>query len=189
MTTRSLPSPVGGGGIAISRHGGRAALATAGTGDVLAGVVGAFLAKGMEPFAAACAAVHVHVRAGQLAALEVGGVDGVIAGDVIAQLPRAVAEPGGGSRRPGGVAVAIRALAEVNLAAIERNIALLRGRLRPGSGFCAVVKADAYGHGAPAVATAALAAGADLLGVATARRGSASFGARVSLPRSSCLAR
>ncbi len=64
--------------------------------------------------------------------------------------------------------MAIRALAEINLAAIERNIALLRGRLRPGTRFCAVVKADAYGHGAPAVATAALAAGADLLGVATA---------------------
>ncbi len=64
--------------------------------------------------------------------------------------------------------MAIRALAEINLAAIERNIAVLRGRLRQGTGFCAVVKADAYGHGAPAVATAALAAGADLLGVATA---------------------
>jgi NAD(P)H-hydrate epimerase len=88
-----------GGRIAIS-PGGAPALATAGTGDVLAGVVGAFLAKGMEPFAAACAAVHVHVRAGQLAALEVGGVDGVIAGDVIAQLPRAVADRGGGAAGP-----------------------------------------------------------------------------------------
>jgi len=83
-----------GGHVAVS-PGGAPALATAGTGDVLAGVVGAFLAKGMEPFTAACAAVHVHVRAGQLAAREVGGVDGVIAGDVIAQLPRAVAEPTG----------------------------------------------------------------------------------------------
>ncbi len=89
------------GRVAIS-PGGAPALATAGTGDVLAGVVGAFLAKGMEPFTAACAAVHVHVRAGQLAALEVGGVDGVIAGDVIAQLPRALAEPGGGAAGPAG---------------------------------------------------------------------------------------
>jgi len=64
--------------------------------------------------------------------------------------------------------MAIRALAEINLAAIERNIAVLRGRLRPGTRFCAVVKADAYGHGAAAVATAALGAGAEVLGVATA---------------------
>jgi len=64
--------------------------------------------------------------------------------------------------------MAIRAIAEVNLAAIERNIATLRRQLRPDTGFCAVVKADAYGHGGPAVAAAAVAAGADLLGVATA---------------------
>jgi len=80
------------GRIAIS-PGGAPALATAGTGDVLAGVLGAFLAKGMEPFTAACAAVHVHVTAGRLAAQAVGGVEGVIAGDVIAQLPRALTPP------------------------------------------------------------------------------------------------
>jgi len=64
--------------------------------------------------------------------------------------------------------MAIRALAEINLAAVERNIALLRGRLRAGTRFCAVIKADAYGHGAPAIAGAAVNAGADVLGVATA---------------------
>lgn len=64
--------------------------------------------------------------------------------------------------------MAIRALAEINLAAIERNIAVLRGGLREGVRFCAVVKADAYGHGAPIVAAAALAAGADVLAVVTA---------------------
>jgi alanine racemase len=61
-----------------------------------------------------------------------------------------------------------RALASVNLAAIERNVALLRSRLRPGTRLCAVVKADAYGHGAVPVAHAALAAGARALAVATA---------------------
>ncbi|MEA2183582.1 MAG: ADP-dependent NAD(P)H-hydrate dehydratase / NAD(P)H-hydrate epimerase, partial [Solirubrobacteraceae bacterium] len=64
------------------------ALATAGTGDVLSGVIGAFLAKGVDPFAAACAGVRRHVAAGRVAADEVGA-DGVIAGDVIAALPRA----------------------------------------------------------------------------------------------------
>ena len=39
-------------------------LATAGTGDVLAGVIGALLAKGLEPFAAAAAGVRLHARPG-----------------------------------------------------------------------------------------------------------------------------
>lgn len=62
----------------------------------------------------------------------------------------------------------LRALASVNLAAIERNIAHLRAQLQPGCQFCAVVKADAYGHGAVPVAHAALAGGARWLAVATA---------------------
>jgi NAD(P)H-hydrate epimerase len=71
-------------------RGGAPALATAGTGDVLSGVVGAFLAKRMDPFHAACAAVLVHGCAGVLAAREIGP-EGVIASDVIAALPRALA--------------------------------------------------------------------------------------------------
>jgi NAD(P)H-hydrate epimerase len=65
-------------------------LATAGTGDVLAGVAGALLAKGMEVRHAACAAVFAHLRAGQIAAAA-HGPDGVIASDVIAALPAALA--------------------------------------------------------------------------------------------------
>jgi len=72
---------------AVSR-GGAPALATAGTGDVLSGVIGAYLSKGMDPFTAACAGAFVHARAGRLAARAVG-TEGVIASDVIAQLPRA----------------------------------------------------------------------------------------------------
>jgi NAD(P)H-hydrate epimerase len=74
------------GTVAVS-PGGSPGLATAGTGDVLAGVLGAMLAKGVEPFAAACAAVTLHLRAGRHAA-EMHGADGVIASDVIAALPR-----------------------------------------------------------------------------------------------------
>ncbi|MEX0620355.1 MAG: NAD(P)H-hydrate dehydratase [Solirubrobacterales bacterium] len=66
------------------------ALATAGTGDVLAGVCGAFLARGLEPFDAACAAVLCHSRAGQLAAARVGSAEGVIAGDVVEAMPLAM---------------------------------------------------------------------------------------------------
>ena len=76
-----------GGMVAVS-PGGAPALATAGTGDVLAGVVGAFMAKGLEPFTAACAAVFTHLTAGRIAAARVGS-EGVIAGDVIDALPRA----------------------------------------------------------------------------------------------------
>jgi NAD(P)H-hydrate epimerase len=76
------------GRVAISR-GGAPGLATAGTGDVLAGVIGAMLAKGMPVATAACAGVYVHVRAGQLAAAP-HGPDGVIASDVISALPAAL---------------------------------------------------------------------------------------------------
>jgi NAD(P)H-hydrate epimerase len=62
------------------------ALATAGTGDVLSGTVGALLARGMEPFAATCAGVLAHARAG-LAAAERVGTESVIATDVIEALP------------------------------------------------------------------------------------------------------
>ncbi len=80
------------GRVAVNR-GGASALATAGTGDVLSGVIGAFLAKRMDPFAAACAGVLVHSRAGLLTAQEIGS-EGVIASDVIAALPRALASQG-----------------------------------------------------------------------------------------------
>ena len=59
------------------------ALATAGTGDVLSGVLAALLARGVEPFAAACAAVLAHARAGRDAAARIGAAESVIASDVI----------------------------------------------------------------------------------------------------------
>jgi hydroxyethylthiazole kinase-like uncharacterized protein yjeF len=77
------------GRVAVSR-GGAPALATAGTGDVLSGVIGAYLGKGMDPFHAACAGVFVHAAAGRECAAAIGD-EGVIAGDVIEALPRALA--------------------------------------------------------------------------------------------------
>jgi NAD(P)H-hydrate epimerase len=76
-----------GGRVAVS-PGATPALATAGTGDVLSGVLAALLAKAMDPFTAACAAVCLHARAGRLAAERIGG-EGVIASDVVAALPAA----------------------------------------------------------------------------------------------------
>jgi NAD(P)H-hydrate epimerase len=78
-----------GGRLAISA-GGSPGLATAGTGDVLSGTVGALLARGMEPFAAACAGVHAHQRAGRISAERLGSVESVVATDVISALPAAL---------------------------------------------------------------------------------------------------
>jgi len=73
-------------GFAAVSPGATPALATAGTGDVLSGVIAAMLAKGLEPFTAACAAVRLHARAGIHAAGKRGGPEGVIASDVIEAL-------------------------------------------------------------------------------------------------------
>jgi hydroxyethylthiazole kinase-like uncharacterized protein yjeF len=65
-------------------------LATAGTGDVLSGVIAALIARGMEPFSATCAAVIAHSRAGRAAGERVGH-DSVIAGDVVDAIPAGLA--------------------------------------------------------------------------------------------------
>ena len=67
--------------------GGDPALATAGTGDVLTGIVGAFLAKGVEPRLAAAAAAVAHTEA----AREAPQKNGLIASDLIDALPRVLA--------------------------------------------------------------------------------------------------
>jgi alanine racemase len=64
--------------------------------------------------------------------------------------------------------MAVRALAAVNLAAIERNCRRLRRELTGGAELAVVVKADGYGHGAVPAARAALAGGATRLCVAAA---------------------
>jgi ADP-dependent NAD(P)H-hydrate dehydratase / NAD(P)H-hydrate epimerase len=60
------------GGALWAAPGGNAALATAGTGDVLAGVIGGFLAQGLSPLDAAICGVHVGSRAAERAADAVG---------------------------------------------------------------------------------------------------------------------
>jgi NAD(P)H-hydrate epimerase len=71
--------------IAVS-PGGSPALATAGTGDVLSGVIAAFMARGLGAFEAACAGVHAHAEAGRVAEGRFGA-ESVIATDVIEALP------------------------------------------------------------------------------------------------------
>ena len=73
------------GEVAVSPRG-TPALATAGTGDVLSGLIGALLAKGLEAFEAACLGTLAHVLAAEAAAMRLGP-DHVMAGDVIEALP------------------------------------------------------------------------------------------------------
>lgn len=60
---------------------------------------------------------------------------------------------------------------EVDLEAIRSNVRRFRGQLAPETALMAIVKADGYGHGATPVAQAALAAGAQWLGVAMVEEG------------------
>jgi ADP-dependent NAD(P)H-hydrate dehydratase / NAD(P)H-hydrate epimerase len=88
-----------GGRVAVS-SGSSPALATAGTGDVLTGVIAALLAQGLDAFTAAAAGVTMHASAGRLAARRRGSAEGVIASDVIDALP-AVRDRTMGDREPG----------------------------------------------------------------------------------------
>jgi alanine racemase len=60
----------------------------------------------------------------------------------------------------------LRCWAEIDLAALERNLRLIRASLPPHMRYVAVVKADAYGHGLPQTAARLMHAGADLFAVA-----------------------
>jgi NAD(P)H-hydrate epimerase len=63
-----------------------AALATAGSGDVLAGLIGALLAQGARPFDAACLGVYLHGRAGERLSMRLGNA-GVLASDIAHEIP------------------------------------------------------------------------------------------------------
>ena len=81
------------GGATLVVTTGDSRLATAGTGDVLAGVIGALAARGVDPFHAAAAGAFLHGEAGAL-----GWRDGLVAGDLPRLLPEAIERL---TRRPG----------------------------------------------------------------------------------------
>ena len=70
------------GGELVKDATGGAELASAGTGDVLSGMVAALLARGIAPLSAACAAVQMHARAGAAAAAQLGS-ESVTAPDLL----------------------------------------------------------------------------------------------------------
>lgn len=67
---------------------GNPGLATAGTGDVLAGLVGALIAQGAAPFDAVQAAVHVHGLAGDRLFVALGGPLGITASALVTAIPQ-----------------------------------------------------------------------------------------------------
>lgn len=68
-----------------------AAMATAGTGDVLSGIIGGLLAQGVEPYLASCVGVRIHSKAGVIASEELTPVS-MTALDVVDYLPFAIAD-------------------------------------------------------------------------------------------------
>lgn len=76
------------GGRVLVNPTGNAGMASGGTGDVLTGIVGAFLARGLDAEPALAAAVYVHGLAGDVAAERVGE-ESLVAGDVVEALPEA----------------------------------------------------------------------------------------------------
>ena len=73
-------------GMVFCNEAGSRALGTAGSGDVLAGVIGSLLAQGLEPAHAAVWGVHLHALAGEAVAKDMGE-DGVMARDFLERLP------------------------------------------------------------------------------------------------------
>ncbi len=139
-------------GVLVATYG-TPALATAGSGDVLTGIVAAFLAKGMDARLAAGTAAVAHGVAAEL----LDPQPGTIASDLL---------PGAAARarraRPAARAAAVRSEIDdrPRRAAPQRQDAAARARRRE---LWAVVKANAYGHGAVDCADAALGAGAAAL--------------------------
>ena len=68
---------------------GSPALATAGTGDVLTGMIGGLLARGATPLESAAASAYLHGLAGVFAGRDLG--EGALAGDVLERVPEALA--------------------------------------------------------------------------------------------------
>jgi ADP-dependent NAD(P)H-hydrate dehydratase / NAD(P)H-hydrate epimerase len=102
LATRNVAVVLKGAGTVISGAGrqvinvsGTPALATAGTGDVLSGITGAFLAQGLAPLEAGALAAYVHGRAGEAAASELTPIC-VTAEDIPEYLPVAMGELLGG---------------------------------------------------------------------------------------------
>jgi len=77
---------------------GNPGMGTAGTGDVLTGLIAGLIARGVEPLLAARAGAYVHGLAGDLAAERLGQ-EAMIAGDLLERVPEAIRRVKAGSAR------------------------------------------------------------------------------------------
>ena len=173
------------------------ALATGGTGDVLAGTIGSLLAQGCEPYEAACLAVYLHGLAAEHVRERLGD-SGLLASDLpfeiarvrrhLTGLGRRAARSGAWASFRGGPAADGGAVAPVEAwparaadcrpfraapgwrstwTRWSRTCATIRVLAGRGALVAPVLKADAYGHGLEACARALERAGAGMLCVAT----------------------
>jgi len=88
ILTKGSPDIVSDGTRVALNRTGNPYLTVGGTGDTLAGICGAYLTFGLDPFTAACAAAFVNGRAGDLAAEELGAA--LMATDLLDYLPQAL---------------------------------------------------------------------------------------------------
>ena len=101
----AVAAPVASGPDVLLAGAGGPSLATAGSGDVLSGIIGAMLARGLPPHEAAAVGAHLHGRAAAL-----GPAEGLVAGDLPGLLARLLSDlaagvdPFGGPDRPDVVA-------------------------------------------------------------------------------------
>ncbi len=91
----AVAAPAAAGPDVLLAGAGRPSLATAGSGDVLSGIIGAFLARGLPAHEAAALGAHLHGRAAGL-----GPSEGLVAGDLPGLLARLLSDLAGGSDRP-----------------------------------------------------------------------------------------
>ena len=82
------------GGESVLFEGGSIGLATGGSGDVLAGIIGGIAARGAEPFTAAGWGVFIHGAAGEQAARDIGPV-GFLARELLPAIPKLLSETTG----------------------------------------------------------------------------------------------
>jgi NAD(P)H-hydrate epimerase len=78
-------------GEAYINETGNSGMSTAGSGDVLTGIIASFVGQGIDCYSASVLGVYLHGRAGDLAAKEKGQFS-LIASDLLTQLPNAIKE-------------------------------------------------------------------------------------------------
>ena len=83
---KSVPAITTDGDKVFITHNGNPGMATAGAGDVLCGIAGALLAKGLTPLIGMSLASYIHAKAGDFAK-SVFGEESLISSDIIASLP------------------------------------------------------------------------------------------------------